>query len=636
MLACALTLQAAEKKTLPERQILTTLCSEDLLKEKLCSPQSFDPLPKAGDAYWQDSIPETMRKDYIQLAERYLDKPWSSLPATVFSQFRTNGNRVNFEQLSFTKRRQLALLVMGEIMENKGRFLPDIVNGLWSICEESWWGIPAHYGPKVPLPQDQTVDLFNAETAGMMAWSNYMLREKLNSFSPLVSKRIDQEIERRILRPVIQNNYWWKTAGMNWNPWICSNWLSCVLLSETDRDHQLAGVQAILKCLDHFIDAYPADGGCDEGPHYWDRAAASLSENLIMLNQATHGAINLSSVSKIQNMGSFLYKTYVGNGYAVNFADAANRAVQDVNSIYPFALYTHDAVMSQYAAFLAKEKEYLITPTSLFDHGNYPSIPRELRLLSRLGSLSCEQAQEALVESAWLPNLQVLTARSVKNSTQGLYLAAKGGHNDESHNHNDVGSFIVYYNGEPLLIDVGVGTYTAQTFSGGRYAIWSMQSGYHNLPKINGTDQKEGKQYKARNVSCTPNGKQVRFSLDIAGAYPESAQVNSWIRSIRFERNRQIEIAESYRLKEYVAPTELILMSYAEPQLTPKGIALKGKKGSCSILFDTKAITPTIEPIEITDSRLLKSWDSGRIWRIHLTLQSKATSGQVKYTIRQE
>ena len=77
-----------------------------------------------------------------------------------------------------------------------------------------------------------------------------------------------------------------------------------------------------------------------------------------------------------------------------------------------------------------------------------------------------------------------MAARSKDGSAEGLYLAAQGGHNAESHNHNDVGNFIVYADGQPAIIDVGVETYTAKTFSSQRYEIWTMQSAYHNLPSI--------------------------------------------------------------------------------------------------------------------------------------------------------
>ena len=100
----------------------------------------------------------------------------------------------------------------------------------------------------------------------------------------------------------------------------------------------------------------------------------------------------------------------------------------------------------------------------------------------------------------WLPGIQIMAARVREGSADGLYLAAQGGHNAESHNHNDVGNFIVYANGEPAIIDVGVETYTAKTFSPQRYDIWTMQSAYHNLPTVNGVMQGAGREFEARNV----------------------------------------------------------------------------------------------------------------------------------------
>lgn len=105
---------------------------------------------------------------YIRYGETYLGKPWASLPVTEFARFRKDGNRVGYETLVFERRRQLAALVMAEITERKGRFMPDIINGLEVMMEEPWWGIPAHYGKPVPLYGEQPVDLFNAESASSL------------------------------------------------------------------------------------------------------------------------------------------------------------------------------------------------------------------------------------------------------------------------------------------------------------------------------------------------------------------------------------------------------------------------------------------------------------------------------------
>ena len=106
---------------------------------------------------------------------------------------------------------------------------------------------------------------------------------------------------------------------------------------------------------------------------------------------------------------------------------------------------------------------------------------------------------------SWLPGIQVLTAREIEGSDQGLFLAAKGGTNGESHNHNDIGSFIVALDGVPVLIDAGVGEYTKQTFSNRRYELWPMVSPYHNLPTVNGHQQQPGVEFAARDVARGPD-----------------------------------------------------------------------------------------------------------------------------------
>jgi hypothetical protein len=75
----------------------------------------------------------------------------------------------------------------------------------------------------------------------------------------------------------------------------------------------------------------------------------------------------------------------------------------------------------------------------------------------------------------------------------------QGGHNDESH--NDIGNYVVYYDGQPLLIDVGRGTYTSKTFSNRRYEIWYNRSDYHNVPTVNGVTQAPGHAFKATGVA---------------------------------------------------------------------------------------------------------------------------------------
>ena len=120
----------------------------------------------------------------------------------------------------------------------------------------------------------------------------------------------------------------------------------------------------------------------------------------------------------------------------------------------------------------------------------------QIRNLGLITEIRTAEAREALVPDFWFPDTEVAGARDKEGTFSGFFFGAKGGFNAESHNHNDAGSCLMYYDGKPCLIDLGREEYVAKTFSSRRYEIWTMQSGYHNLPVINGTDQMQGENYK--------------------------------------------------------------------------------------------------------------------------------------------
>ena len=562
-------------------------------------------LPKADNSFWRDSIPVEMRQSYIEYGEQYLGKPWTALPYSVFSQFRTNGNRVNYEGLNFEKRRQLAALVIAEIMEGEGRFMTDIIDGMGSFCEETWWGIPAHYGPSTPLTEDQTVDLFNAETANLIAWTRYMLQPEFDKFSPHLCQRIDQEIERRILQPAVEKDYWWKKAGMNWNPWICSNWLACVLICEKDETRKAEAIRQIKKSTQIFIDSYPEDGGCDEGAGYWDRAAASMFEVLRLFS--IYGLQFTDDYNdKIERMASYAYKTYIGHDYCISFADAhENKAIQQVNIVYPFGLFLGDKTMCEFGAYLGRQKHILENPAALYDKsGNFPTLSRELFFLYHIREFIAEEPREPLLKDVWLGNLQIMTARR-----NNLYVAMKGGHNNESH----------------LLIDPGVGEYTSKTFSDERYTIWTMQSSYHNLPQINGTDQKDGREYAAKVV----NHQDGSLTLDIAGAYPPEADIKSWKRTVNAMESG-ISVTENYVLKAYHQPARLMFMTIIKPEVQNGAIVL----GRHRLNYNPSQLEATIEDISNQLDPLLQRMWGNQMYRIILSMKSKKNKETIKYSIQ--
>lgn len=237
-----------------------------------------------------------------------------------------------------------------------------------------------------------------------------------------------------------------------------------------------------------------------------------------------------------------------------------------------------------------------------------------------------------------MPDLQVMAARVRDGSRDGLYLAAQAGHNGKSHNHNDVGNFVVYSNGRPALIDVGVETYTAKTFSKDRYQIWTMQSAYHNLPTVNGVMQAPGRQYAAREVAYKADDSHAMLSLDLAGAYPPEAGLASWERTLRLDRAKnEIEVRDAWQLKQAGGRVALSLMTACEAAQSGAGeLRLTGGplgSGAVRLVHDA-TLAVSIEEIPADDPRLRSVW-GGPLRRILLKAEHLPATGDWKLRILQ-
>ena len=631
-------------------RMLLMLCL--LLATKMAATAaSFAPFPKAGDKYWRKQVPQAMQEDYIRLGESYLGKPWNAIPDSVFAEFRTNGNRTHYEAMSFGIRTQFACLVMAEIMQGKGRFLPSIRQGLHYFLEkEPWWGIPAHY-PKVhPERSTQPVDLFNAETSAMLAWSLYMLDKQIDKQEKGLCDKVRKDIEFRFLHPTLYNKQGWKNNANNWNTWITANWLQTVLICEQNadaqsRDQSLSddchkAYEGVKQCLRTFLKGYPDDGGCEEGVSYWDCAGASFFESLYFMQFAPEQAqlqLNEVQKKKVEAMGRFITTMYIDDLNFVNFSDAQAHNIPNINILFPYGAYLRNEGMMQLAAYVGKKFEYLEKPSTLFlRSGNYPKLGRELMLLSMLGEYKATAAIQPRTQDAYLENSQIMVA-----SNKEWFVAVKGGNNAESHNHNDIGNFIVYHDSQPVIIDLGRDTYTAQSFSSRRFELMNCRSAYHNVPLINGMEQKAGKQYHADKVSHQVTTEASSIQMNLEKAYPVEAHVGTWQRTVSLDRvHNCVEMTEccqtdsigkSTTLEKGKLDAQIILMAYGKPELQQPGcILLQG--GCVKLEYEANQLSASIEKIQMADGIMKSQWKN-LVYRIVLRFNSNGQNAKIKYRL---
>jgi len=619
-----------------QRNLLSGRFKMEDVKADLIPKATWKPFPKTA-AEWKSRVPQPILDELVKNGERALAKEIPQVPATLLLEYVRNGNRSRYEAQSFARRNNLMDLVLAETIEDKGRFSDKIADYVWAVCEETYWGVPAHLGTQkaksgLPDIEDPIVELFGAETVATLALADYFVGEKLDKVSPLIRKRIYIEAYRKIFGPVNrQPVYSWMDPTKkvnNWDPWIMSNLMTANLLLEPDEAKRAANVYQYMRLTDIYLNGLGDDGGCDEGPSYWFAAGGAVFDSLEILQSATDNRINIYNEPLIQKMASYIYKMHIADNYFVDFADADPKFSGDGLMLYRFGKDIKDDALSQFGLYLYGRNRIPV--------GEGFEKPRRLRNLLTIKDVAEAKPAYVPTTDAWFSDIQVMTART----RSGLFLATHGGNNDESHNHNDIGDFIVYQGNEPVIIDAGRGNYTAKTFSSKRYELWFTQSQYHNLPMINGLGQLAGKNYVAQNVKHDSSATASSLFMDLAKAYPNEAGIVFWNRTVTLDRAKDaVDIADDYSLAK--APTSLqqVFMTVCDVNLTEAGkIKLTTAAGKVVILtYDKGEWTPTIEKPSIEGpeySSFTSKWDNHPIKRIVLTSQNPKRKDRLQYSIR--
>jgi len=619
----------------PPRNLLSKTFTPQLLRDRVLVVSAWHPYPRAGEGDAWSQVRKELREALIRRAEAVKGKEWPSLLATTLLEYKRDGNRSDYESQMFARRHRLVDLVLGECVEGDGRFLDDIANGVWLTCEETFWGAPAHLGAqkaKTGLPDEAEpiIDLFAAETAATLAWTAYLIGGGLNKVSPLIVPRIRMEAKRRILDPALErDDFGWmgltpKRGRLNnWNPWINSNWLTTNLLLEQDPEKRVQAVSKIWRSLDEFLIDYSPDGACEEGPVYWQASAGAYFNCCWTLASATGGAADVLTNPFVRKMGRYIADVHIANNAYVNYGDAHMEDAPTPELLYRFGAGTRDEVLERFGAFYSEREGFLASSPAL-DRAvaaGLPNLWRSLAGVMAVGAIQNTPKEDALGRDSWYPALKLMTARAKGGTTDGFYLAVQAASNGRSHGHNDSGSFIVFHDGEPVFIDVGVEAYTAKTFSAERYTIWTMQSAYHNLPTIGGVMQHEGTAYQASAVRYSSDDAVAEMAMNLATAYPAQAGVRRWLRQVLLDRQAgNIRLNEDFELERRV-PVVLSLMTSRVPSEGAKGtIVLRSTRNNVHdvlLKYHAAQLRFSFEKITLSDEGLRRSWGP-EIYRIQL------------------
>jgi hypothetical protein len=487
---------------------------ERTLPEKPSTPAP----PITERAHWDRlaSMPEG--QGIVKRAAKVLETPIPDCPDALYLEFSSNGNRTGYEKPYHRRAADLGVLLLAECLENKGRFLGRIATQMETIAEERSWTMPAHDSSLSNFNGTRlTIDLGSANRALVLAYAINWLEGKLPEAA--VAK-VRDELKRRVFDLYLAayrdaakdrkngvHGNWWMFTYNNWNA-VCN---SCVIRAALavieSRQVRAQFVESAERTTVPFLSGFTADGYCSEGMGYWNYGFGHHLQLGLALRQATGGEVDIFKDQKNPAVMRYGYAYALERGVSPYFADGGGN-VDIVNLCLGRQVWPE----------LADAK---IANTPVL-YGSYEVVA--LRAFGQEEGLPPAQAQKTgLPTRTFFADAQVLISRPEPDSGGKLYVAMKGGHNGEMHNHNDVGSYYLLYDGVAMSGDPGGEIYTRRTFSKDRYVSKMLNSYGHPVPVLGGELQETGRKAAAKVVQSDFTDARDVYVIDFGAAYGKSA-----------------------------------------------------------------------------------------------------------------
>ncbi|MEN8906763.1 MAG: heparinase II/III family protein [Clostridiales bacterium] len=479
-------------------------------------------------------------------AEFILNTNINILPFSLFKKFEENGSRKEYERVYFKRRKGMNSLVLSYLFFEDNKYLIKLEDLLWSICDEFTWCLPAHISTKENIKTWKCIDLFSAETAFTISEILYLLKDKL---SKIVVERLENEIFKRVLTPYMnsENVYWWENSQMNWSA-VCGGSIGSTGIYILEDEVLLKSLlKKVLKTLDFYIKGFNDDGICKEGLEYWNYGFGFFVYFSDLLKKKS--GINLFLDRKIREIAKFQQKCYLKDGVAVSFSDS------DINFKFNQGLTSY--LYKVYGGIEFFKEDYKTD----FEEDNC------FRWQSIFRNLIWDNNYKKLIKNKSYISKDSQWFVSHKYNKKKIYLAAKGGNNNEPHNHNDLGSFILKVNEEVVISDLGSGLYNKDYFNKNRYNNFCAGSQGHSVPVIDSYYQKSGRNSRTEIVDSTLSNEIDYFSLDFLNVYVEN--LKNFRRCFKLNKNGNIVLTINDKFNFIKEPKSVIerFISVIRPEI---------------------------------------------------------------------
>lgn len=467
---------------------------------------------------WREAARVAGFEKAVRNAEKLLSHPIPDLTDELYLDFSRTGNRTRWQSVARQRHRRIPVLVLAECIEDRGRFLPAIEEAMRAVCAEKTWVMPAHDRSLANFKGTvREIDLMVAGESWNLATACFWLGDRL---SEPCRRLVMDELEKRTFGPFEslvttgKPRMWWATCTNNWNAVCLAGVTGAALAAIESPERRAFFVVAAEKLIANFLRGFTADGYCSEGVGYWNYGFGHYVMMAETIRQASGGGIDLLADPRIERIARFGLRMELASRIYPPFADCSPGS------------RPHTALMAYLSrcfrlGLIDEEKAGLLLAcgprSDLFGLGIF-GFPNTVTAIAPAGS---ERPAQPLRD--WFADAGVLICRPPQGSGKSLAAAMKGGHNNEHHNHNDVGSYVVALAGETPLVDPGSEVYTRRTFSGKRYDSAVLNSFGHPVPLVAGKLQRTGSKARGKVIEREFRDDADTLVLDISSAYDVKA-----------------------------------------------------------------------------------------------------------------
>ncbi len=529
-------------------------------------------LPPMGSTPWRECAGNTYIREWLNVFQRAaaheISEPLPALTDDLYAEFCKNGNRLNFERPYFERRRMLGRAALAQLTSdgNDDAMRRSLLTKMQGIFDEVSWALPAHVWQNPTGKNPKCIDLFCAETANLFG-------ELLNLFGAIIPDDFQKRIYARLRADIFENyayqDHHWLRITNNWNAVCHQGVIGAALSVENDPELLADMLLKMRENLPRFIDGFNNDGGTTEGPGYWSYGFGWFAFLNSQLETRTRNELSLfDGDKKVLAMARFGPQMVLANNHLVNFSDGGATGILRPSLIDYLAQRLNDAMLQKTA-----DNCWAAT---FCDFDCINDLRADLFYLVRMVLMAPKEKKPAELSDVdlFLPDTQWLLTRSRDQSGRLWELAAKAGHNDEHHNHNDVGSYLLNIDGQRIIVEIGAPEYTREFFSDKRYQSLAARSLGHSVPLVNGVEQHEGSAFRGHVLSHSFTPVNATFVADLTMAYPPEARLQKSVRYIHFDKyNGFLKIQDEYELKSGTDIESAIIVP-VEPMRQADGVVL--------------------------------------------------------------